>query len=91
MVSPAVSVQLRTLEHKLHTVGGVEVLQDMPALTPGEAFGSSKQARVGFHNDCFLASDRDYGTYQDLAAEYPYVHHESLYVLHSANTAARLW
>jgi hypothetical protein len=27
-------------------------------------FGDSEQARVGFHNDCFLSSDTDVGTYE---------------------------
>jgi len=33
------------------------------ALTPIEAFSGSYAARVGHHNDCFLASDTDQGTY----------------------------
>jgi Domain of unknown function (DUF4832)/Domain of unknown function (DUF4874)/Carbohydrate family 9 binding domain-like/Glycosyl hydrolase-like 10 len=33
-------------------------------LTAEQAFGKSKQARVGFHNDCFLSSDTDVGTYE---------------------------
>jgi hypothetical protein len=31
---------------------------------PLTAFGDSKQARVGFHNDCFLSSETDVGTYE---------------------------
>jgi Domain of unknown function (DUF4832)/Domain of unknown function (DUF4874) len=31
---------------------------------PLTAFGESKQARVGFHNDCFLSSETDVGTYE---------------------------
>jgi hypothetical protein len=31
---------------------------------PLTAFGDSRQARVGFHNDCFLSSETDVGTYE---------------------------
>ena len=34
-------------------------------LSEADAFGSSSQARTGFHNDCFLASEDDWGTYLD--------------------------
>jgi hypothetical protein len=33
------------------------------ALTEAQAFDGSKQARTGHHNDCFLATASDYGTY----------------------------
>ena len=32
-------------------------------LAAAEAFGADPRARVGFHNDCFLAGDDDWGTY----------------------------
>jgi hypothetical protein len=32
-------------------------------LTAEQAFNGSLQARLGFHNDCFLSSDTDVGTY----------------------------
>jgi len=34
-------------------------------LTPAEAFDGSERARVGHHNDCFLASSTDQGTYSN--------------------------
>ncbi|MBC70834.1 MAG: hypothetical protein CMH47_00835 [Muricauda sp.] len=43
-------------------------------------YGTSDLARVGFHNDCFMASTTDYGTYQDIAAEKDYISKEALYV-----------
>jgi hypothetical protein len=33
------------------------------ALEPGEAYDGSPRARLGHHNDCYLASNSDYGTY----------------------------
>jgi hypothetical protein len=47
--------QIRTPDAKSDIFG--------PALTEAQAFDGSKQARSGHHNDCFLASDSDYGTY----------------------------
>ncbi len=39
------------------------------SLTLADAFRGNRQARVGFHNDCFLANQSDAGTYKpDLAA-----------------------
>lgn len=34
-------------------------------LTPAQAYNGSDPARMGAHNDCFLASDTDWGTYPD--------------------------
>ncbi len=44
------------------------------------AFSDEKRARVGHHNDCFLASTDDYGTYSNIEAEKEYIHDEALYV-----------
>lgn len=41
-----------------------ELYGDAP-LTPAEAYSGSPKARMGAHNDCFLASDTDWGTYPD--------------------------
>ena len=52
----------------LRTPGYVQgVLNDSTALTEEEAFGGSDKSRMGMHNDCFLASDNDYGTFQNEA------------------------
>ncbi|WNV85787.1 DUF4832 domain-containing protein [Umezawaea sp. Da 62-37] len=34
-------------------------------------------ARLGHHNDCFLASPDDFGTYENTAVEYPYLEAET--------------
>jgi hypothetical protein len=49
-------VQVRTPMYKDAILPGGPV-------TAAEAFGESARARVGHHNDCFLASNSDYGTY----------------------------
>lgn len=66
-------VQLRTPKMKRTMYGST-------ALTPGEAFNNSNRSRVGHHNDCFLSSATDQGTYEDTAVEYPYLTAETRYV-----------
>ncbi|MGC1633472.1 MAG: DUF4874 domain-containing protein, partial [Gelidibacter sp.] len=43
-------------------------------------YGTADIARVGFHNDCFLASTDDYGTYQNVTIEKSYVSKEAFFV-----------
>lgn len=50
-------VQIRTPMHKSDVFGA--------RLADGEAFTGTDRARTGHHNDCFLASYNDYGTYAD--------------------------
>lgn len=52
-------VVIRTPDYKR------KIFQDNQPLTMTEAFSGSKKARTGAHNDCFLASATDYGTYLD--------------------------
>ena len=42
-----------------------KILGDNNPLTIDEAYNGSYKARIGAHNDCFLASATDYGTYLD--------------------------
>ncbi len=58
-------VQVRTPQFKERYVYGVNAKVLSPALTDAEAFNGSDKARIGFHNDCFLSSADDYGTYVD--------------------------
>ena len=58
---PNRTVQLRTMLMKQKATGrptGVE-----GALTEDEAFTGTAAARIGHHNDCFLASPDDFGTF----------------------------
>lgn len=50
------------------------------ALTPSQAYNGSAKARVGHHNDCFLASPDDFGTYIDPAVDYPYLAAETRFL-----------
>lgn len=58
-------IQVRTPQIKQKYVYGPSALVTSAPLTPVQAFTGADIARIGFHNDCFLASDDDYGTYFD--------------------------
>lgn len=58
-------IQVRTPQMKQRYVYGVDAPTSSAALTDAESFTGSDAARIGFHNDCFLSSPNDYGTYDD--------------------------
>lgn len=58
-------VQVRYPQVKQRTVYGISAPTNSNSLTMNEAFLGSYKARIGFHNDCFLASADDFGTYTD--------------------------
>ena len=43
-------------------------------------FNSTYTGRTGHHNDCFVSSETDFGTYTDKAVQYPYLSQETLFV-----------
>jgi len=57
-------------------------------LTVSEAYTNTAKARLGFHNDCFLSSASDYGTYINPSVEFPYLASESNYVAMGGETCA---
>lgn len=69
-----IKIQVRTPQYKQEFSGNA---------TPMEAsvgYGTTDVARIGFHNDCFLASADDYGTYQNVTADKNYISKEALFV-----------
>ncbi|MEP3838506.1 MAG: DUF4832 domain-containing protein [Algibacter sp.] len=69
-----IKIQLRTPLYKQ------QVFSSSTSMDASVGYGTTNIARVGFHNDCFLASSNDYGTYQDVDAEKSYISEEALYV-----------
>jgi Domain of unknown function (DUF4832)/Domain of unknown function (DUF4874)/Secretion system C-terminal sorting domain len=67
-------VQVRTPDIKR------KLVQSTTAIASAEAFGTSAKARVAHHNDCFLASADDYGTYNNLIEEKAYLEEETKYL-----------
>lgn len=45
--------------------------------------------RLGHHNDCFLASETDFGTYNDVSVEYPYLEQETNYTVMGGETCSK--
>ncbi len=75
-------VQIRTPKLKMNTMNSTA------AIASSQAFTNSALARVGHHNDCFLASSSDYGTYSNTSVEYPYLEQETKYLPMGGETCA---
>jgi hypothetical protein len=60
-----IMVQVRYPQFKQRHSYGINALTNVAALTETEGFSESDKARIGYHNDCFLASADDFGTYED--------------------------
>lgn len=56
-------VQVRYPQMKQKSVYGAAAPTTSLPLSPIEAWQNTAKARIGFHNDCFLASADDFGTY----------------------------
>ncbi|XP_042214237.1 uncharacterized protein LOC121860926 [Homarus americanus] len=67
-------IQLRTPKYKK------VLLNRTSPITKNEAYHDTMVARLGIHNDCFLASDTDYGTYENIAVDYPFLQEETKYL-----------
>lgn len=67
-------VQVRTPAYKQ------TFIQRTTPLTQAEAFTGQDLARIGHHNDCFLASSTDYGTYVNPTVDKAYLSQDCLYV-----------
>lgn len=69
-----IMVQVRTPRAKQDIVGNTTPIDLSIAYT-----GDNK-ARIGHHNDCFLAGGTDYGTYTNIVADKNYISQDALYV-----------
>ncbi len=67
-------VQVRTPLYKQN------YFQRKTPITEEEAFTLNEIARVGHHNDCFLASPSDYGTYNNATVDKAFLNKECLFV-----------
>ncbi len=60
---PERMIQVRTPQMKQKFVYGPAAPMNSSPLNPAQAFNGSNASRIGFHNDCYLASATDYGTF----------------------------
>jgi hypothetical protein len=74
IVPTEIMVQVRTPTQKQQVFGTAV------AITAAQGYSGADIARVGQHNDCFLSSTDDYGTYVNVALEKQYISNEALYV-----------
>jgi len=58
-------VQVRVPQQKQKHVYGTAAATGAAPISPAEAFSGSNAARIGFHNDCYLADTTDFGTFSD--------------------------
>lgn len=58
-------VQVRYPQIKQKYVYGIDAPVSSAAMTTAQAFSGTDQARIGLHNDCFISSANDEGTYDD--------------------------
>jgi hypothetical protein len=75
-------VQIRTPSLKQKTYNSTT------ALSQSQAFNKSNMARIGHHNDCFLASANDFGTYNNTSTEYSYLEQETKFTPMGGETCA---
>jgi hypothetical protein len=61
----SVMIQVRYPQIKQRYVYGINALVNSAALSEAEGFTDIDKARIAYHNDCFLASSDDFGTYED--------------------------
>lgn len=73
-------VQLRTPRYKM------ACFNTNSPVPPSMAHTGTDLARTGHHNDCFVSSASDYGTYTDTLTEYPYLTSDTKYVVMGGET-----
>ena len=76
------TIQLRTPRQKWM------VLDRKTPIKQTEAHTSAPVARIGHHNDCFISSETDVGTYEDIAFEKNYLAKETAYLPMGGETCA---
>ncbi|MEP7257476.1 MAG: DUF4832 domain-containing protein [Flavitalea sp.] len=70
----SIMVQVRTPGEKKDIFGTANPVDSLIA------YSSEARSRVGHHNDCFMASADDYGTYSNVQADKEYISKEGLFV-----------
>ena len=77
-------VQLRVASYKTRILG----INPTDTLTEATAFKETPNARLGFHNDCFLASQDDQGTWSGMR-EKEYMRRTGAYTFMGGETCAK--
>lgn len=70
----SIMVQVRTPHYKQ------EIFDTTAPVDGSIAYSDNYRARVGHHNDCFMAGPTDYGTYINVEADKTFISNEGLFV-----------
>lgn len=65
-----------------------QLMYSPTAITSTQAFTQTNSARIAHHNDCFLASSTDFGTYDNTATQYPYMEQDTKFLAMGGETCA---
>jgi uncharacterized protein DUF4832/uncharacterized protein DUF4874 len=82
VLPPSRTVQLRTPRKKWM------FLDSKTPISSEQAFANTPIARLGHHNDCFISSENDVGTYENIEAEKKYLAAETMFVPMGGETCA---
>ncbi len=85
MLPPEIMVNVRTPDYKRHLLNE----ESYNPVTMEEAYTDSRVARLSHHNDCFLASLSDVGTYTDTAVQKPYLAEDTKYTVIGGETCGQ--
>ncbi len=85
MLPPDIMVNVRTPDYKRHLLNE----ESYNPVTEEEAYTDLPVARISHHNDCFLASCSDVGTYTDTAVQKPYLAEDTKYTVIGGETCGQ--
>lgn len=80
VVPSNIMVQVRTPHYKQ------DIFDTSAPVDESIAYSDDYRARVGHHNDCFMAGPTDYGTYINIEAEKAFIADEGLFVPNGGET-----
>jgi len=78
-------VQVRTPQYKIKLLN----LQTYEPVKPAQAYTGLPIARIAHHNDCFVSSPSDVGTYVDSTVQKPYLAKDSKYTIVGGETCQK--
>ena len=85
MLPPEIMVNVRTPDYKKHLLNE----ESYNPVTIDEAYTDLPVARISHHNDCFLASVSDVGTYTDTTVQKPYLAEDTKYTVIGGETCGQ--
>jgi hypothetical protein len=85
MLPPEIMVNVRTPGYKKHLLNE----ESYNPVTIEEAYTDLPVARISHHNDCFLASASDVGTYTDTTVQKPYLAEDTKYTVIGGETCGQ--